>query len=116
MLSRTTVDRLANEGIRAARDLPSDRDQLRVLSRRCRVPVSDLAFAGTVAGLMKDLRISEVTAGCLAVAGLTSKAAVASAPREKVRRAVEHPGRLPDSLSRRPVNPAVVELIVERAA
>lgn len=113
-LPREAVGRLEAEGVRTERDLPEERPALRALARRTHVRVNHLAFAASVAGLMRDLRVAEVTAGCLVTAGLTSPEKVASASREQLLDAIVRPRRLPDALDRRPVNPAIADLLPGR--
>lgn len=113
-LPTSAADRLAARGVRTGRDLPADRPTLRLLARNARVPVDDLAFIRDVAALMAQLRVSEITAGCLVAAGLRSADQVSSAPTAEIADAIERPRGLPEALERRPVNPAVVHRLSGR--
>ncbi|MGW1712051.1 phospholipase D-like domain-containing protein [Streptomyces sp. NPDC002156] len=113
-LSTDATARLASQGIRTGAELPADRSQLRALGRAAHVPVADLALAAAVAPLMAQLRVCEVTAGCLVAAGLTTAEDVDATPEARLRTAIEDPQRLPTVLSRRPVNPAIVDVLLRR--
>jgi len=111
LLPAEAVDRLAADGVVFGRDLPADDTTLAALASATDLRRADLTLVRTVARLMADLRVSELTAACLAVSGFETGAAVRAAPVEVVRRAVETPRRLPPVLARRPVNPAIADVL-----